>query len=384
MMNKPIVLSTGEWLFPIAVWSKNLGPLPSIPDPNEAKGSFAYVSCDNGETFRKLGGADVKNRSFDEHMFLELPDGKLRCFVRTNYGIGAADSYDGGKHWGDDFDTGYGGPCSRFHIRRLKSGRILLINHYEYSGRNNLTAMLSDDEGKTFPHRLLLDERKDVSYPDAAIDKDGMIHITYDRERGAFCPSFEDALNCAREILTAKVSEDDIIKGHLVDEKSYLKHIAFKLTDYAGDLQNPFNEEKLFSASDYAKHLSDTINNVDGVVEKIFDVYKINCSNIHNVEAQKLDKLIAEYKENMNLSILSEIISLIRNAETKTIYDEKKVVDKICSYIIQNLESDFYAEDIANEFHFSTSYLRHIFKKETGTSITNFKRAQQLKKQNCF
>ena len=193
MMNKPLVLSTGEWLFPIAVWINNLGPAPSLSAPNEQKGSFAYVTYDMGKTFKKLGRADVKNRSFDEHMFLELPDGKIRCFVRTNYGIGAADSYDGGLHWSEDFDTGYGGPCTRFHIRRLQSGRILLINHIDYTGRNNLTAMLSEDDGKTFPYRLLLDERKDVSYPDATIDKDGMIHITYDRERGAFCSCIDDA-----------------------------------------------------------------------------------------------------------------------------------------------------------------------------------------------
>lgn len=380
MMNKPVVLSTGEWLFPIAVWIDNLGPAPSLSASNEHKGAFAYVSHNMGKTFKKLGAADVKNRSFDEHMFLELPDGKLRCFVRTNYGIGAADSYDGGLHWSEDFDTGYGGPCTRFHIRRLESGRILLINHFEYTGRNNLTAMLSEDGGKTFPYRLLLDERKDVSYPDATIDKDGMIHITYDRERGAFCSCLADVLKSAREILTAKVSEADIINGALITDKSYLKRVAFKLSDYNGEPANPFNEEKLFTSSDYARHLSDTINNTSDVIEKIFEVYKINCSNIHNIEAQKLDTLITEYKTHKSLKILGEIITLIRNTETKILYDEENVVEKICTFIIENLDANVSSEYIAKQFHFSTSYLRHIFKKKTGTSVTKFKRTQQLKK----
>ena len=167
-----------------------------------------------------------------------MNDGRIRCFVRTNYGIGAADSFDGGKSFGKDFDTGLGGPSSRFFIRRLKSGRILLINHYEFTGRNNLTAMLSEDDGKTWPHKLLLDERSNVSYPDATETDDGFIHLTYDRERGGFKDNMEDVMNSAREILTAKITEQDIIEGRLVTKGSFLKNVASKLTVYDGE--NPF------------------------------------------------------------------------------------------------------------------------------------------------
>ena len=173
-------------------------------------------------------------------MFLELNNGVIRVFVRTLYGIGASDSYDKGLHFSESFDTGYKGPSSRFHIRRLPSGRILLINHYNYSGRNNLTALLSEDDGQTFPYSLLLDERDNVSYPDAALDKDGNIYITYDRERGAFCKDFESIMNSAREILTARITEDDIINGSIINKGSYLKRVAYKLTDYDGEQYNPF------------------------------------------------------------------------------------------------------------------------------------------------
>jgi len=381
MMNKPIVLATGEWLFPIAVWTDNLRAI-SAKDCSEAPSSaaFAFSTCDHGKSFRKLGGANIKRRSYDEHMFVEMSDGKLRCFVRTNYGIGASDSYDGGLHFGEDFDTGYGGPCSRFHIRRLESGRLLLINHYNFTGRNNLTAMLSEDDGKTFPYRLMLDERNNVSYPDAAVDKDGMINITYDRERGSFRSCLDDALKCAREILTAKISEEDIIVGKLVNKNSYLKRVAYKLCDYDGEDKNPFKEEKLFTVPEYAEYISETAQNSEDVIEKILDVYGINCLNIHNVEAQKLDLLIAEYKKKTNLCTLDEIITLIRNAESKCTYNKRSVVDSICAYIIQNLESGISLEDISRKFHFSANYIRHIFKKETGTTIINFRRSQQMKK----
>ena len=379
MMNKPIVLSTGEWIFPIAVWRQ--GKADSyIKDPDKAPGSFAYITIDKGKTFKKLGSADVKKRSFDEHMFLEMNNGALRVFVRTDYGIGAADSFDGGVHWGNDFDTGYGGPSSRFHIRRLASGRILLINHYNFTWRNNLTAMLSEDDGKTFPYRLLLDERDHVSYPDASIDSEGMINITYDRERGASCSNFEDIMGKAREILTARICEEDIINGALVNKKSYLKRVAYKLTDYDGDLINPFNEKDRFTDTDYANYLKNSSKDENEVISKIFEAYDINCSNIHNIQADKLDDLIEAYKSNKDLQTLNEIISLVRSANSKSIYVRKNTADEICRYIIDNLESNNSLEDIAKKFHFSTHYIRHIFKKETGISIQEFKKSQRIKK----
>lgn len=381
MMNKPIVLSTGEWMFPVAVWNNGIRAIPSNYDSNVVpKGSFAYITCDKGKTFKKLGYADVKKRSFDEHMFLEMDDRVLRVFVRTAYGIGAADSYDGGNHWGNDFDTGYGGPCSRFHIRRLPSGRILLINHYRFNGRNNLTALLSEDNGKTFAYRLLLDERNSVSYPDAAIDSEGMIHITYDRERGAFCSRFDDIMNSAREILTACICEEDIIKGSLVNEKSYLKRIAYKLTDYTGNLINPFNEKERFNDIEYANYLNNTFETPKEVVSGILEAYEINCSNMHNLQAEEFDKLIEKYKAGTDFDILCKIITLVRRAHSDSTFYDNGVVNEICSYIIENLESNCSVESIADKFNFSANYIRHIFKKKTGISISKFKKTQILKK----
>ena len=230
MMNKPILTSTGAWLFPIAVWNHGIRALsPEYDSSIPEKGSFAYTSYDEGKTFHKLGYADIKDRSFDEHMILEMQDKSLMMYVRTNYGIGAARSLDGGLTWIEGFNTGYGGPNSRFHIRRLKSGRILLINHYNYTGRNNLTAMLSEDDGQTFPYTLLLDERASVSYPDAKEAEDGFIYITYDRERGAGAKTPEERENAAKEILIAKIREEDILNGKLIDPDSFLQRVANKL-----------------------------------------------------------------------------------------------------------------------------------------------------------
>ena len=249
MMNKPTVLKSGEWLFPIAVWEKSeiAGGKNGVADAAGAQSAlterlaFAYSSVDEGKTFRILGGSNVPQRSFDEHMILEKQDGSLAMYVRTKYGIGVSFSYDDGKSWSEGEDSGLGGPCSRFHIRRLRSGRILLINHYGYTGRSHLTAMLSEDDGKTWPYKLLLDERSNVSYPDAKEAEDGYIYITYDRERGAFLDSLEKAYDSAREILLAKVTEEDIIAGEIKDNGSRLKQITHKLGKYAYEDTDPYN-----------------------------------------------------------------------------------------------------------------------------------------------
>ncbi len=232
MMNKPTVLKNGDWLFPIAVWKRVLPVIWHLSDDTHRL-AFAFRSKDQGKTFEQLGGADVAGRTFDEHMILELQDGRLAMYVRTDYGIGVSYSDDGGNTWSVGEDTGWGGPDSRFFIRHLRSGRVLLINHYNYTGRSHLTAMLSEDEGKTWPYKLLLDERSSVSYPDAVEAPDGNIYITYDRERGCFLDSMDKVYACAREVLVARITEADILAGKPLSGESYLKRIASKLGKYA-------------------------------------------------------------------------------------------------------------------------------------------------------
>ena len=163
---------------------------------------------------------------------LELVSGTLQMLIRTAYGIAVSYSYDKGHTWSVAEDSHLGGPNSRFFIQRLKSGRVLLVNHYRYHGRNNITALLSEDDGKTWPYTLLLDERTNVAYPDGVEAADGYIYITYDRERGCLRKSMAEVMADAREILMAKITEADIMAGRLTDPGSKLKHIISKLDGY--------------------------------------------------------------------------------------------------------------------------------------------------------
>ena len=238
MMNKPLVTSDSKWLFPCAIWCDQCGSVPTQRHGlEEEQFSNVYISEDEGKTFRLYGHADVPMRSFDEHMLVEKKNGDLWMLVRTFQGIGESFSEDGGKTWMKGRKSHIDGPCSRFHIRRLKSGRLLLVNHDQFEerididdimnqgdvkvwkGRSHITAMLSEDDGETWPYRLLLDERDDISYPDASEGDDGYIYITYDHDRVH-----------AREILMAKITEQDILEGRFVSGGEKLKVLVNKAT----------------------------------------------------------------------------------------------------------------------------------------------------------
>ena len=379
MMNKPTALTSGEWLFPIAVWRTDIFHTfrHTGLKPDEKAGSYVYKSSDNGKTFVRMGAADIRNRSFDEHMVLELASGVLKMFVRTNYGIGAAYSYDRGKTWSAGEDSKLGGPCSRFFIRRLKSGRILLINHVGFKGRNNLTALLSEDDGKTFPYTLLLDERDAVSYPDAIECEDGYIYITYDRERGCSKKTLEEAYAEAREILTAKICEEDILNGKLISEKGFLKNVVCKLNQLAPDTPNPF-EETIMDIEEFAEQV---IQEEKAPLEKVFARYPLDCVNVQLLNSAKLDELVDRFFKSdcKDKSVLLKIIELIRSTPAAEA-DPHPIIEKITEYIQNNLNEDLSVNDIARKMNISVYYLSHLFKSVTGISILEYRNELRLTK----
>ena len=377
MMNKPVVLSSGEWLFPIAIWKLDIYHefRASALTEDDVAGSYVYKTSDNGKTFIKLGGADVRDRSFDEHMVIELENGVLMMLVRTNYGIAKSFSYDRGKNWSVGEDSKLGGPCSRFFISRLRSGRILLINHVNFTKRNNLTALLSEDDGKTFPYSLLLDERSNVSYPDAIESEDGNIYIVYDRERGCYKKSIEAAYASAREILTAKITEEDIINGALVSKNGFLKNVVCKLDRLADNDPDPFS---LYN-KDLAQELIES-KSAD-VISKIFELYPIDCRENGEFDHKTLDSLINRFNETdkKDIELLVNIIDFINRAPKRT-GTEYPIVDKVKNYIDAHLCENFTVTDIAQSMNVSVYYLSHLFKSVTGTTVIEYRNESRLTK----
>jgi predicted neuraminidase len=208
MMNKPTVLTTGEWLLPAAVWdvaTTRVTDAAARHNPGSDTGTNVMVSTDRGKTWARRGQARVPERTFDESMFVERKSGELWLLVRTKYGIGESVSTDRGKTWTPGAPSAIPHINARFFIRRLKSGRLLLVRHSPPAGdkrRSHLTAFLSNDDGNSWSGGLLLDERAGVSYPDGVEGPDGTLYLIYDFDRKG-----------ARQILMTTFTEEDVLAG---------------------------------------------------------------------------------------------------------------------------------------------------------------------------
>lgn len=204
MLNKPTVLTNGDWLFTSSVWKAD----------NSIK---VYASTDQGKSFGLRGTANIPDpemRGPDEPMIVERKDGSLWMMVRVR-GMGQTVSRDGGRTWTPVERLPIPHPTARFFLRRLNSGSLLLVKHGpldERTRREKLMAFVSDDDGETWQGGLMIDERTGVTYPDGVQAKDGTIYIIYDYNRtpdGA--------------VLMATFTEEDARAGEPVTDKVRLR-----------------------------------------------------------------------------------------------------------------------------------------------------------------
>jgi hypothetical protein len=209
MINKPVVLSDGDWLF--AAHDRK------TVDTGLLK---AVVSEDRGRTFRVRGQVEV---SHDLHaiepMALERKDGPLWMLTRTGnagdletpQGIAESFSADRGITWSQPKPSAIKHTASRFYIGRLQSGNLLLVKHCGIDvdlasvgrkQRRELTAFISKDDGRTWSSGLLIDERVGCTYPDAQQTADGTIYLTWDFQRSS-----------EQEILLTTFTEADVLSA---------------------------------------------------------------------------------------------------------------------------------------------------------------------------
>ena len=231
-LNKPIVLANGDWLIPVARGVHGGQPFhpAGVFEETWSKvwGAWWLGSSDKGKTWTMRGGVRFPDSQWFEHMCYQLKDGRLRMFARTRKGLMESWSSDNGYTWSKpDYPKGIRHPLSRFHVRRLGSGALLLLKHglridednagaKPYGARSNLTAWVSDDDGGTWTGGLLL-EPLECSYPDATEGPDGTIYATYDHQRDR-----------AAEIRLARFTEVDVRAGKLVTPGSKLGGLVFK------------------------------------------------------------------------------------------------------------------------------------------------------------
>ncbi|NOU66075.1 exo-alpha-sialidase [Paenibacillus sp. LMG 31461] len=228
MINKPVVLSSGEWLLPIQLLqhSKGFGPFAHsdiFDELDPYRGANIFITRDQGVTFERLGNVTLPSPDWSEHMIIERNDRSLWMLARTQIGILESFSLDRGVTWSvPALPNEIRQPAARFHIRRLLSGRLLMVKHGDTINdptqiRHKLKAFLSEDEGNTWKGGLMLDSREGVSYPDVGLAPDGTIYISYDFKRDTH-----------GHILMARIKEDDILAGELICPGSRLSMLICK------------------------------------------------------------------------------------------------------------------------------------------------------------
>ncbi|MBK9166410.1 MAG: exo-alpha-sialidase [Bryobacterales bacterium] len=245
MLNKPTVLTNGDWLLPVGLWrdSRNV---PNIAldghdlspytkemlehDLGEERGSNVYRSRDQGKTFERIGQVRVPNTHPDEHMIVERKDGSLWMLVRNARGLGESVSKDGGRTWspGRLYVEGRTVAAKRFFLRRLQSGALLLVRNDDPEGRRTrMTAFVSDDDGVTWKGGLVIDERES-SYPDGVQAADGTIYVIYDHQRYTLNREGREGVG---SVVMAAFHEDDVRAGRPVTDKVRLRSVITQLRE---------------------------------------------------------------------------------------------------------------------------------------------------------
>ena len=158
------------------------------------------ISENQGELYQHYYGAEKLSTNFDETMAYEKEDGSIRMFARCSRGrLAESISYDGGFTWQPARLTDIVHADSRFFVARTPSGRVLLVKNDHEKQRTNLTVCLSEDDGYAWNYQRCIDNREQLSYPDADFF-DGKIYLVYDRERTG-----------AKEILFTCFAEENLM-----------------------------------------------------------------------------------------------------------------------------------------------------------------------------
>jgi predicted neuraminidase len=180
--NRPIVLANGDYLLPIY---HETGHDTEMVGPDSTSLFLRYSP--KTRQWRPTGRIRSKTGNIQPGV-VQLNDRHLVAYTRrggdykpTKEGfIVRAESHDGGETWSEGRNSQFPNPNSAIEFLKLKSGALLLVYNDSMSGRTPLTAALSLDGDRTWPHRRNIAEGKNsFAYPIGFQAADGLIHIVY-------------------------------------------------------------------------------------------------------------------------------------------------------------------------------------------------------------
>jgi predicted neuraminidase len=141
------------------------------------------ISDDGGESWRasdpivSLGGVQPS--------LVRKKDGTIVAWMRDNgpppQRAIVASSRDEGVTWTQGEDSDVPNPGSSLEVVALRDGSWLMVLNDTENGRARLSAWLSNDEGRTWPHRRAIEDTPggSYSYPSVIQTADGLVHVSY-------------------------------------------------------------------------------------------------------------------------------------------------------------------------------------------------------------
>ncbi|MBL7649005.1 MAG: exo-alpha-sialidase [Candidatus Hydrogenedentes bacterium] len=147
--------------------------------------SLAAYSDDQGATW--AASKPIVGLGNIQPAIVEREDGTLMAYMRDNgvepKRIIEASSKDGGETWSIGTDMEFKNSGGSVSACAVGGGRWVLVYNDAEQGRHNLAISLSEDEGKTWTAKKMLEnsDNKDSSfgYPTVLRGADGNIHLSY-------------------------------------------------------------------------------------------------------------------------------------------------------------------------------------------------------------
>lgn len=197
--NKPVVLSTGEYLLPVY---------------HETGQDTEVVGADSTSRFLVF---DADSRTWVERGIIKSTKGNVQpgvvevskdhliAYCRRGGGYGKvsdgwavrSESRDGGRTWTEGVDSSFKNPNSALELLKLANGHLLIIFNDSMYARTPLVAALSTDGDRTWPHRRVIGAapKQSYAYPSAAQGRDGRIHVVWtgDNRAAIYYTSFEES-----------------------------------------------------------------------------------------------------------------------------------------------------------------------------------------------
>lgn len=183
--NRPIVLSDGDYLLPVYL---EKGEDREAVESDSVSRFLRYSPAT--KTWTDSGQIKSANGNIQPAVAV-IADSHLVAYCRRGGGYGPttngyivkSESRDGGRTWARGVNSEFPNPNAAVDFLRLQSGNHLLIYNRSMNDRTPLSAALSTNRDKSYPHRVdLIEGDGPFAYPFAIQAADGTIHLVYTTE----------------------------------------------------------------------------------------------------------------------------------------------------------------------------------------------------------